>query len=95
MTIRTLNISGREWASSGINPYRFIGALYSTKCYTFARMKNDYRPMLTLHLIWGPVWLQLPWHHSDQRKGRTIGRSWGAVVSLGRMPFRPQMYWGS
>jgi len=95
MTMRVLQVNGREWASSGINPSRFIGAKYSIPCLALWRAKGDKRPMLTLQLYFVTVWIRLPWHHYDKRKGYTVGPSWGAVWST-RWPLRaPLIYWGN
>lgn len=94
MTIRRLIVNGRELARSGINPARYIGARYSTKCLALATMKSDHRPMLTLQLIWVTVWIQLPWTHADTRPGRLDGKSWGASLSLTRPLRRPLLNWG-
>lgn len=83
-----------KWLEFGINPSRFVGARYSTSCKALAKIKNDHRPMITVHLVWIVAWVKMPWHHSDDRQGYTIGKSWGAVMSL-RLPFRnPLLYWG-
>lgn len=94
MTIRTIAINGKEWVSSGINPSRFVGVRYSTPCLGLARAKKDHRPMLTVHIIFATIWIKLPWRHSDQEPGWTIGKSWGAVFSA-KARMRPLLYWGS
>lgn len=84
-----------NWFDYGINPSRFIGARYTTPCLGLANMKKDYRPMLTLHLLVVTVWLKLPWRHFDKERGRTIGRSWGAVARAS-IKYRALLtYWGN
>ncbi len=63
------NSRKRQWIAFGINPSRFIGATYSTRCFALAKVSGDKRPMVTIHVWIATVWVNLPWDHSDERVG--------------------------
>ena len=77
-----------KYLSFGSNPFMFVGLSYS-KCNAILAKSPSRkgRPLVTLHLLFLVVWLELPFRHVSEDGHGTAMESWGLVFHTKRFRF--------